>query len=165
MSSSGHDVQLIQAVVESAFGRRRFIRALAGSALAGAAVPLLAACGATAPSSSPAATTVTTVAPGVGTAAPVGAAKVASAYPTFAPSTGGPKPDFPSSGPLYEDGYSTYPKNPVKALPATPLGSGSKVACYTNNSAPAPPTPLDQNQAWQETNKELNAEVSFTIIA
>ena len=81
------------------------------------------------------------------------------------PSTGGPKPDFPAPGPLYQDGFSTYPKNPVKALPATPPGLGSKVMCYTNNSAPAPPTPFEQNQAWQTVNKELNADVQFTIIA
>jgi putative aldouronate transport system substrate-binding protein len=53
----------------------------------------------------------------------------------------------------------------VKALPADLPGLGSKVACYTNNSAPAPPTPYEQNPAWQETNKQLNATVEFTIIA
>ena len=133
--------------------RRGFLRVVAG----GAALPLLAACGQAAPTapSSNAATA----------AAPAAATKPGSAYPTFMASTGGPKPDFPASGPQYEDGFSTYPKNPVKALPPTPPGLGSKVLYYTNNSAPAPPTPLDQNQAWQTVNKELNAEMSFTIIA
>jgi len=28
-----------------------------------------------------------------------------------------PKPDIPSRSPLYEDGYSSYPKNPVKPIP------------------------------------------------
>jgi putative aldouronate transport system substrate-binding protein len=143
----------------SVVSRRRFIRVLAGTAVAGAALPLLAGCGQTAPSASSG-----NVAPGAATAA-VGAAKPGSAYPTFMPSTGGPKPDFPAAGPQYQDGFSTYPKNPVKALPPTPPGLGSKVLYYTNNSAPAPPTPYDQNKAWQTVNKELNAEVSFTIIA
>ena len=80
------------------------------------------------------------------------------------PSTGGPNLIFP---PLVHctGRFSTYPKNPLKALPATPPGLGSKVMCYTNNSAPAPPTPFEQNQAWQTVNKELNADVQFTIIA
>jgi putative aldouronate transport system substrate-binding protein len=146
----------------SVTSRRGFLRVVAGGAVAGAALPLLAACGQTVPS-----TPSSTVAPGAtaAAAAPTGAAKPSSAYPTFMASTGGPKPDFPASGPQFEDGFSTYPKNPVKALPATPPGLGSKVLYYTNNSAPAPPTPLDQNQAWQAVNKELNAEMSFTIIA
>jgi len=119
----------------------------------GAALPLLAACG--------------SIAPAAPTAPPTGAStsRAATALPSFIANTTGPKPDFPAAGPQYEDGFINYPKNPVKALPATPPGSGSKVLCYTNNSAPAPPTPLDQNQAWQETNKQLNADVQYTIIA
>src|SRR5689334_21674298 len=106
-------------MTQQTFSRRSVMLMAAG----GAALPLLAACG--------------TVAPAAPTAPPAGAAagaasKPASLYPTFAPATGGPKPDFPSAGPLYEDGFSTYPKNPVKALPATPPGLGSKVMCYTN---------------------------------
>ena len=147
----------------SVFSRRGFIRTVAGGAVAGAAMPLLAACTPAVPSApqAPAGSTApATIAP-----APAGATKPAGAYPTFMPSTGGPKPDFPAPGPLYQDGFSTYPKNPAKALPATPPGLGSKVMCYTNNSAPAPPTPFEQNQAWQTVNKELNADVQFTIIA
>jgi len=131
--------------------RRRLIITAAG----GAALPLLAACSA--------------VVPAAPTAAPSGStgavAKPASALPSFIANTTGPKPDFPAAGPQYQDGFINYPKNPTKALPPTPPGAGSKVLCYTNNSAPAPPTPFEQNQAWQETNKQLNADVSFTIIA
>src|SRR5690242_357117 len=127
--------------------RRGFIATVAG----GVALPLLAAC-------QPAAPAAPTVAAGAKPSS-------GSVYPSFIASSGGPKPDFPAAGPQYQDGFINYPKNPVKALPATPPGLGSKVLCYSNNSAPAPPTPLDQNQAWQTVNKELNAEVSFTIIA
>ncbi|HEY1295565.1 MAG TPA: extracellular solute-binding protein [Chloroflexota bacterium] len=133
------------------FSRRRLIITAAG----GAALPLLAACSA--------------VVPAAPTAPPSGSAgattKPASALPSFIANTTGPKPDFPAAGPQYQDGFINYPKNPAKALPSTPPGAGGKVLCYTNNSAPAPPTPFEQNQAWQETNKQLNADVSFTIIA
>jgi putative aldouronate transport system substrate-binding protein len=141
----------------STVSRRGFLRVLGVSA----ALPLLAACTAVAP---PAASGGN-VAPGATSGAPKPAAKAASAYPAYAPASGGPKPDFPSQGPLYEYGFSTYPKNPTKALPAAAPGLGSKVLSYTNNSAPAPPSPLDQNPAWQEVNKQLNAEVNYTIIA
>src|SRR5437879_6844638 len=117
-------------MLELCISRRTFIHVF--SVAGGAA--LLAACGSPAPSQPK-------VAPG--TAAPA-AAKTGGAYPTFMASAGGPKPDFPAPGPQYQDGFSTYPKNPVKALPATPPGLGSKVLYYTNNSAPAPPTPFEQ---------------------
>jgi len=134
---------------QNTHSRRGFLLTIAG----GAALPLLGACG--------------VVTPAAPTAPPAGApaaAKPTSLYPTFAAFTGGAKPDFPSAGPLYQDGFINYPKNPQKVV-TTPPGAGGKVMCYTNNSAPAPPTPFDQNQAWQTTNKELNADVQFTIIS
>ena len=129
--------------------RRSFLTTLA----AGATLPLLSACGLNAPAAP--------TAPVAGTPA----TKSGSAYPTFIAFTGGAKPDYPSAGPLYEDGFTNYPKSPQKVLPATAPGAGGKVLCYTNNSAPAPPTPFEQNTAWQTVNKELNADVQFTIIA
>jgi putative aldouronate transport system substrate-binding protein len=132
--------------------RRVFLQTLA----TGATLPLLAACGATAPAAP--------AAPAAGTA-PTSKPASASAYPSFIPFTGGAKPDFPSAGALYQDGFINYPKNPQKVMLATPPGAGGKVLCYTNNSAPAPPTPFEQNLAWQTVNKELNADVQFTIIA
>jgi putative aldouronate transport system substrate-binding protein len=138
--------------------RRGFIRLLAGGTLVSVALPLLAACTPPAPQAS---STTSNSAPA--TVAPKTAAKTRGVYPTYAPAPG-PKPDFPAAGPLYEDGFSTYPKNPSKVMTGTP-GLGSKVTSYTNNSAPAPPTPVDQNPAWQEVNKQLNADVQYTIIA
>ncbi len=129
-------------------------RTLLLTAAAGATLPLLQACGLAGPAA-PIAPTSAVVSPG----------KPTSAYPSFIPFTGGARPDFPSSGPLYEDGFINYPKNPQNALPPTPPGTGGKVSCYTNNSAPAPPTPYEQNLAWQTTNKDLNADVQFTIIS
>jgi putative aldouronate transport system substrate-binding protein len=139
-------------MLQHTHSRRTFLKLVP---IAGGALPLLAACGLTAPTAPSAPPTA---------AAGPAASKPGSMYPTFIPFTGGAKPDFPSAGPLYQDGFINYPKNPQKVMSAAP-GAGGKVVCYTNNSAPAPPTPLDQNQAWQTVNKELNADVQFTIIA
>ena len=130
--------------------RRTFLRTLAG----GAALPLLAACSPVVPG-----------APQASAGSTPAASKPTSLYPTFIPFTGGAKPDYPSAGPLYEDGFINYPKNPQKVMSSTPPATGAKVVCYTNNSAPAPPTPFEQNAAWQAVDKELNADVQFTIIS
>lgn len=141
-----------QHMLQGSTTRRAFVLTVAGGAIS----PLLAACGVAAPAAP------TPVPSG---AAPAPASKPASAYPTFIPFTAGVKPDFPSAGPLYEDGFINYPRIQQKVMPATPPGSGGKVLCYTNNSAPAPPTPYEQNAAWQAVNKELNADVQFTILS
>ena len=141
-------------------GRRQFIRLLGVGALTGAAVQLLSACSPAAP---PAVSG--TAAPATIAATPAPAAKTSGVLPTYVPTTTGPKPDFVSPGPLYEDGFSKYPTNPVKALPATPPGSGGKVDIFTTAFLPLPPTPLEQNPAWQEVNKQLNATVSFNVVS
>ena len=79
--------------------------------------------------------------------------------------TGGPKPDFPRPARCTRTGSRPIPRTRSRRSARTTPGLGSKVLSYTNNSAPAPPTPFDQNQAWQAVNKELNADVQFTIIA
>jgi putative aldouronate transport system substrate-binding protein len=84
--------------------------------------------------------------------------------PTYLPTTGGPKPDFASQGLLYEDAFINYPASPVKALPATPPGLGSNVAAIAPGLYP-PPTPLDDNPAWKEVNKQLNVTFQFNIVA
>ena len=133
--------------------RRTFMRGAAGGALAGASLPLLlAACGGAASSASS------------GTTASVGSSsstKVANLYPTYAPVQGGPKPDFPSSGPEYEDGFSFYPKNATKLWTKDPPGSGGVVNAFTIRLSGLPATPVDQNLAWQAVNKQLNADVRF----
>ncbi|HEU0168911.1 MAG TPA: hypothetical protein VFS62_14120, partial [Chloroflexota bacterium] len=62
-------------------------------------------------------------------------------------------------------GYMFYPKNPAKSWTKDPPGLGSKIVSYTNAGAPLAPTPLGNNPAWQEVNKELNASVDFQIIS
>lgn len=74
-----------------------------------------------------------------------------------------PKPDFPSTNALVDDAYQAYPASPSNALPADPPGRGGDlnvlVALYR-----LPFTPLEQNPAWQEINKRLNANVKFSSV-
>jgi putative aldouronate transport system substrate-binding protein len=100
------------------------------------------------------------------TAVPTGSAKpsAASLLPTYQPLTTGPKPDFPANDPMLCDGFSKYPSNPVKALPADAPGTGSTVTVFTDAALPLP-TPVDQNPAWQAVNKALNANMQFDIVA
>jgi putative aldouronate transport system substrate-binding protein len=143
--------------------RREFVRVIGGGAAVSMLLPLLSACGPGVPGANTAPAGAT-VAPAVAGSAPAsgGGAKTASALPAYFPAVGGPKPDFPGISSLYQDGFATFP-TPIKALPSTPPGAGTKVISNTNNSAPAPPTPLEQNPAWQEVNRQLNAEVQFNI--
>jgi putative aldouronate transport system substrate-binding protein len=88
---------------------------------------------------------------------------VDAVYPSYLPATSGPKPDLPADGPLYEDAFNAYPANPVKAVPAEPPGSGGTVKIMSIQLFP-PPSPLEQNPAWQAVNKALNADVQFQIV-
>src|SRR5207253_11156123 len=138
----------------SAVSRRGFIRLASGGVLAGSALALLSACSGVAPA-----------APTSPPAAPAGpAGGAASAYPNFYPVTSGPTPDIPAAGPQYQVGFVNFPKNPPKSWTKAPPGSGSTMVSYTNSGAPLPPTPMDQNPAWQEVNKQLNATVNLQII-
>jgi putative aldouronate transport system substrate-binding protein len=93
-----------------------------------------------------------------------GASSAAGGYPTYIPLQNGPKADYPSSSPDYEDGFDHYPANPVKALADQPPGAGSTVNVMTVQLTP-PPTPLDQNVAWQAVNRALNANVQFQLVS
>jgi putative aldouronate transport system substrate-binding protein len=75
----------------------------------------------------------------------------------------GPKPDFPASGPGYDDGFNSFPKDTVKAMPGDPPGTGNTVKIMSIALFP-PPTPLDQNPSWQAVNKALNATVQFDVV-
>jgi putative aldouronate transport system substrate-binding protein len=77
-------------------------------------------------------------------------------YPTYIPTQGGPKPDFASIGPLYEDGFRNFPSNPARAWTKDPPGAGSNVLALVVATRPAVPNALEQNPAWQQINKELN---------
>jgi putative aldouronate transport system substrate-binding protein len=151
--------------------RRLFIeRASRGVALGAIGLPLLVeACTPTAPSS-PAAPAAGT--PAGGTPAPAAGKPAATAakpsnaslVPTFVPFPNKPKADFPSQGDPYLDGYVNYPMNPTKSMSAEPPGTGSTVTSMTIGLFP-PPTPFENNPAWQEINKQLNADFRINIVA
>jgi putative aldouronate transport system substrate-binding protein len=131
--------------------RRRFLVSAAGIALG---VPLLAAC-------APQAATPSAARPS--TVAATSGASGNAVFPTFAAAQSGPKPDYPASGPMYDDGFNGYPANPVKALPADPPGTGGTVNIMSIQLFP-PPTVYEQNPAWQAVNKALNATVKYEIV-
>ncbi|HLZ28671.1 MAG TPA: extracellular solute-binding protein [Chloroflexota bacterium] len=126
--------------------RRQALR-LVGGALT---VSLAAACAPTAPAAAPT-RPAATVSGG------------SAVYPAYVPVSSGPKPDVPASGPGYDDGFNTFPTNPVKAMPGDPPGAGGTVRAMSIALFP-PPTPLAQNPAWQAVNKALNATVEFDVV-
>src|SRR5216684_1462923 len=103
----------------SELSRRRFLRVAGGIAGGAVAVPFLAACAPSLPAAAP-----TRPAATAGTSS---AASGSAVYPGYAPFVTGPKADFPASGPIYDDAFSTYPANPVKAMAAEPPGTGGTV--------------------------------------
>ncbi|HEV7662333.1 MAG TPA: hypothetical protein VGQ62_02265 [Chloroflexota bacterium] len=93
-------------------------------------------------------------------------APTALGLPSYIPLTNAPKPDLPSPNlaQFVEDGFLNYPANPVKALSAEAPGAGGPLDLFVTSFFPVP-TPFDQNPAWQEMNRQLNANVRFNIVA
>jgi putative aldouronate transport system substrate-binding protein len=134
--------------------RRAFLRF---ASIGLAALPLLEACTPALPS---APTPSATAAP-----SPAGA-KTGGSFPTYIPVTTGPKPDFASTGAQYEDGFTNFPTENPKSWTKAPPGTGSTVTVLSQArgvGASTPPTPFDQNPAWKEVNRQLNANVQFTV--
>jgi putative aldouronate transport system substrate-binding protein len=125
--------------------RRSFIRVSAAGALM-----LSAACTPSAPT-----------APGPN--ANPGQAKKSSPYPTYVPVANGPKPDFHTDDPRFDDGFDAYPANPIKAIPEKP-GSGGTINILNRAYFP-PPTPFAQNPTWQEVNRQINANMAINVTA
>lgn len=131
--------------------RRQFLRTAGGLAVGAVGMPLVAACAPSVPGAArPAA------------AVPTTGASANAVFPTYTPLTGGPTPSYAAAGPQYSDGFDTYPSSPAKSVPQAP-GSGGVVNVMSIQLFP-PPTPLEQNPAWQAVNKALNAEVHLNIV-
>ncbi|MBV8087279.1 MAG: twin-arginine translocation signal domain-containing protein [Chloroflexi bacterium] len=84
--------------------------------------------------------------------------------PTYIPFQG-PKPDFPaSSDGIVPPGYLTYPKDLIKTWKG-PLGKGEDITIFTYSINP-PATPVGQNPAWQQINKDLgvNLKAPYTAL-
>lgn len=128
--------------------RRKFFELLAGGV--GTAL-LLEACTPAAPPSgaTPAPTSIS------GAAARV-------QLPTLVPFQGA-KPDFAGSADgIMPPAFLNYPRNPVRTV-TQPVGKGDDVNAmmYTTQ---APPTPVEQNAAWQQVNSELGVNMKLPII-
>src|SRR5579859_1721914 len=115
--------------------RRQFLR-LTGAGV-GVAVLLDNACAAPAPN------------PAGSTTASGGSAVT---LPTYA-ALQGAQPDFAgTSDGILPPAYMNYPRNPTRTQ-SQPVGKGDDVNAmmYTTQ---APPTPVEQNTAWQQVNRE-----------
>ncbi|MGH2363475.1 MAG: hypothetical protein ACRDHX_02355, partial [Chloroflexota bacterium] len=134
--------------------RRTFIR-LASLTLVGAPL-LLAACGSSvAGASSPAAV-------GSSAAASGSAGSSGLALPVHV-ALAGPTPDLPATSSGVPPAFFNYPKQHIKSV-AAPPGKGDDITATSFFLGP-PPTPLAKNVAWQEVNKQLNANLKVTPVS
>jgi putative aldouronate transport system substrate-binding protein len=117
--------------------RRVFLRLVAATSLG-----LLAACG-------------TLPRPTTSGSSPPGAGNTKLNLPAQMPIQGLPAPDLQATAAGLQHGYLTFPKNLFKSVAQAP-GLGGDVTALYPSGGKAVPTPLDQNPAWQEVNKQLN---------
>ena len=81
--------------------------------------------------------------------------------PTYVPFSG-PPPDLPGSADgLLPPAYLNYPRTPVRSV-QQPVGTGEDVTAATYTTQ-APPTPAEQNPAWQRVNQELGLNVKLPL--
>jgi putative aldouronate transport system substrate-binding protein len=134
--------------------RRVFMRRAAGGAVFGlvGAQLLLEACSAVIPST-PASTT-----PAAGGAAKPGTGGV----PTYVPFKG-PEPDLPGTADGVQPAFNSYPRTNPKSVAQTPL-NGGEITAFTNTVS-APPSPMEENSAWQEVNRQLGATLKVNIVS
>jgi len=130
--------------------RRQLLRAAAGGAATTLAVSLLAACGSNA----------------VGVSSPVGASKTTSSakavqLPAYIPIQG-PKPDVPGTAAGIDPAFKTFPKELFKAVKEPPSKGGEVSIMVWDITTPM--SPLGQNPAWQEINKQAGANIKLTIV-
>lgn len=166
-------------MTEPAFLTRRALLALTGL---GTASLWLGACGqAAAPPSptQPPAGAASGGAASVSTVTPVGASSAATAAPTPGIASGttvsgvrlpsfipiqGPRPDLPGDPTRgVNDGYIAFPKDKLYKSVPTPPGKGDDITTLTQTLFPPPPL-LEQNAAWQQVNKQLNANLKLNIV-
>ena len=117
--------------------------------------------GASAPTAAPAAAPTAAASAPTSAAAPTAATMGKLKLPTYIPIQGA-KPDLPPSEAGLDPGYLGFPKDRLKSVPEAP-GRGGDVTALTVLQV-APPTPLDQNAAWQEINKQVNANMKMQMV-
>jgi putative aldouronate transport system substrate-binding protein len=57
--------------------------------------------------------------------------------------------------------YLNYPRNPTRSV-QQPVGNGEEITAVTYTTQ-APPTPVEQNPAWQRVNQELGVKVNLPL--
>lgn len=125
--------------------RRALLRGTGSLLLGAATMPLALACTRGAPASSPGS---------AATGGPLGTGSSKVKLPSYVALPNLPNADLPGTPDgLLASGYLRYPTNLIKSVPRPP-GKGGEVNGLTASLSTAP-TPLDQNPAWQQVNKEL----------
>src|SRR3954453_11508647 len=145
--------------VSHRLSRRGLLRVTAGLAVAGVGLQLLAACAPAAQSGGGSSGAPTSIG---STSSSSSSSKLK--MPTYAPLANLPNADLPGSADgLVEPGYLKYPANLITSVPQPP-GKGTPVNAITVSLSPAP-TPLDQNPAQQQVNKELGVTLNIPSIS
>ncbi|HEY1291826.1 MAG TPA: extracellular solute-binding protein [Chloroflexota bacterium] len=125
--------------------RRNFLQFVSVSA---ALAVLSEACSAAAPNSTS----------GSAATPPASNAPLLPAYVAFQ----GPPPDVSGSQDgLVPPAYLNYPRNPTRSV-QQPVGNGEEITAVTYTTQ-APPTPVEQNPAWQRVNQELGVKVNLPL--
>src|SRR5581483_50383 len=137
--------------------RRGFLRSAAVGAAGLGAAAALAACGGAASPASTGGSGATAGSSSGGTAAN-GKLQMPSSVPFQ-----GPKPDAPASSTGVPPAYNSFPKDLIKTVPQAP-GKGGDVTATTFILG-SPPTPMEQNAAWQQVNKELGVTFKMNPVS
>ena len=80
--------------------------------------------------------------------------------PTYVPFTG-VKPDLPAGDKGIDPAFFSFPTTLTRSVTETP-GNGGDVTAVTILTQTAP-TPLEQNAAWQEINRQLGVNLKFDL--
>ncbi|MBV9581386.1 MAG: hypothetical protein JO057_22635 [Chloroflexi bacterium] len=150
--------------------RRAFLQRTAG--LVGVALPLLAACSASAPpapTAAPAQPQPPTSATASGNTTPATLTPRAKGVavgdlPTRVPiqNTVAP-PDLPGTDDgLVSPGWTSYPRQLFQSVKSPPGSGGDVTVSLESNNPPMPP--VDQNAQWQAINKAVNAKLNVIYI-
>jgi hypothetical protein len=76
-----------------------------------------------------------------------------AALPALQLTSGGPRPDSPSNGPLAQDASGDYPTQAVKSRNEAPPEAGATVQVFSLVVTPQCRRDFAQNPAWQEVNR------------
>jgi putative aldouronate transport system substrate-binding protein len=101
--------------------------------------------------------------PAAPTPAPTSAANGRLTLPAYVP-VQGPPPDLPGTDAGVRPAYFTFPTNLVQSVQQAP-GKGGDVNSLFYVVSGTPPAPLEQNSAWQELNKQLNATLKVVFVS